>query len=65
MTYTDFVKYFSNKQLCDDDVVMKIYSIERLKLLVYALVKVRLNDKVYKLKLHVVDVHAPSLMGRH
>ena len=64
MSYTDFVKYFGNKQLCDSNVVMKTYSGEKLKSMGYALVKVRLNNKVYELKLHVVDVHAPPLMGR-
>ena len=62
MSYADFVKHFGNKQLCN--VVMKTYSGEKLKSLGYALVKVRLNDKVCELKLHVGDVHAPSLMGR-
>ena len=31
MSYADFVKYFGNKQLCDNSVVMKIYSGEKLK----------------------------------
>ena len=44
---------------------MKTYSTQKLKSLAYALVKVCLNDKVYELKLPVVDVHAPPLMGRH
>ena len=56
MSYADFVKRFGNKQLCDSNVVMKTFSGEKLKSLGYALVKVRLNDKVYELKLHVVDV---------
>ena len=64
MSYAVFVKYFGNKQLCDRNVVMKTYSGEKLKSLGYALVKVCLNDKVYELKLHVVNVHAPPLMGR-
>ena len=64
MSYADFVKYFGNKQLCDSNVVRKTYSGEKLKSLGYALVKVRLKDKVYELKLIVVDVHAPPLMGR-
>ena len=64
MSYADFVKYFGNKQLYDSNVVMKTYSGEKLKSLGYALVKVRLNDKVYELKLHVVVIHAPPLMGR-
>ena len=64
MSDADFVKYFGSKQLCDNNVVMKTYSGEKLKSLGYALVKVRLNAKVYELKLHVVDVHAPPLMRR-
>ena len=43
---------------------MKTYSGEKLKSLGYALVKVRLNDKIYELKLHVKAVHVPPLMGR-
>ena len=64
MSYADFVKYFGNKQLCDSNVVMKTYFGEKLKSLGYALVKVRLNNEVFELKLYVVDVHAPPLMGR-
>ena len=64
MSYADFVKYFGNKQLRDSNVVMKTYSGEKLKSLGYALVKVRLNEKIYELKLDVVDVYAPPLMGR-
>ena len=49
MSYADFVKYFGNKQLCDSNVVVKTYSGEKLKSLDYAVVKVRLNNKVYEL----------------
>ena len=64
MSCADFVKYFGNKLLCDSNVVMITYSGEKLKSLGYALIKMLLNDKVNELKLHVVDVHALSLMGR-
>ena len=61
---SDSIRNFDHKILCGTNVVIRTYFGKELKSLSYDLVNVRLNDKCYKLKLLVVNVRAPPLMGR-
>lgn len=64
MNLKDFRKIFPNKILSNSDIVLTTYCKNKLKVLRFCNVKVKIFNHLYELPLYVVDVDIHPLLGR-